>query len=367
MPILRAAIASLSLLVCLATQAAPAFAEKRVALVVANSAYAEVGRLANSPNDASAIAAALMRLGFDVMQEAELDNVAFGTAVQDFVAKARGADVALFYYAGHALQLGQTNYLMPIDAQLADELAVKRETIAAQDIVDLMEGAARINLVFLDACRNNPLSERLRRTLAASGRGASVGRGLARLDSKGRDTLIVFSAAPGEEALDMTGASSHSPFAAGLLANMETPGLEIEVMMKLVTRAVRDATGGKQQPERLSRLESVFYFKPSLNALPSVGEDGGDRVDSLFSDPVQAPPPTPSKGGDSIPQTFVLSSAKKLLGGEGEEISRFVTWADTPQGQDFWSQEEKDFKRTGKLSPAARRIVEGWVTQYKPQ
>lgn len=248
------------LAVLLSALTAPAHAEKRVALVIGNAAYTEAGRLANALNDARGIGAALGRLGFDVTSAEDLTSERFEKAVADFTSKARGADVALFFYAGHALQLGQTNYLMPIDAKLPNELAVKRETMAAQDVVELMEGAARINLVFLDACRNNPLAERLRATLASSGRGASLGRGLGRIDAKGRDTLIVFSAEPGQEAIDMDG-GTHSPFAAGLLQHMETPGLEIETMLKKVTKAVRDATGSKQQPERLSRLESEFYFK----------------------------------------------------------------------------------------------------------
>ena len=237
-----------------------AHAERRVALVIGNAAYTDAGRLANPRNDAQDLGAALSRLGFDVTVEADVGSLQFEQTVAGFVAKARGADVALFFYAGHALQLGSVNYLIPVDAKLAGELAVKREAISAQDVVELMEGAAKTNLVFLDACRNNPLADRLRAQMQSSGRSANVGRGLGRIDARGRDTLIVFSAEPGQEAVDTVG-GRNSPFAAGLLSHMETPDIEIETMLKRVTAEVARTTAHKQQPERLSKLISEFYFK----------------------------------------------------------------------------------------------------------
>ncbi len=239
----------------------PAHAERRVALVVGNGAYTAAGRLPNATNDADDVATALRRLDFDVTIEKNLAAAGFETAVTAFAAKARGADVALFYFAGHALQLGATNYLMPTDVRLATELAVKRGTIAAQDIVEQLENAARTTLVFLDGCRNNPLADRLKSTLDASGRSATIGRGLARLAPKGRDTLIVYSAEPGTVAADGLAGARNSPFAAGFLKHIDTPGLEVETLLKRVTTEVAAATANAQQPERLSKLQSEFYFK----------------------------------------------------------------------------------------------------------
>ena len=252
-----AVLLALAMVVASRGEAAPG--EKRVALVIGNSDYVYAGRLDNPVNDASDVAAALTRLDFQVTPLLNGGGSAFASAVDDFMAKARGADVAVFYYAGHGLQFDGASYLLPTDARLENEFAIKREAFAAQDIVAGLENAARASIVVLDACRNNPLAEQLRRRLAGRGRAVSVSRGLGRLETTSGETLIVYSASPGQVAED--GQGRNSPFTAAFLKHVETPGLEVEQMLKRVTAEVETATAGKQQPERLSRLKIELWLK----------------------------------------------------------------------------------------------------------
>ncbi len=250
---------------------ANAFAEKRVALVIGNSAYASAGRLANPTNDAADVAAALQRLGFDVTRETDVDGRGFVAVIDNFLSAAKGADLAIFYYAGHGMQYDGASYLLPVDAKLESEFAIRRETMAAQEIVSALEGAAQASVVILDACRNNPLAELLRARLQGRGRAAAVARGLGRIEASSGNTLVVYSAAPGQEAKD--GAGRNSPFTEALLKHVETPGLEIEQMLKRVTADVERDTAGKQQPERLSRLKIELTLKGGRPSTPQQSPD----------------------------------------------------------------------------------------------
>ncbi len=254
---LRAAICLLILMFSSAAFAGDA--SHRVALVIGNAAYAYAGRLANPSNDAADVAAALTRLGFKVTPVFDTAGADLASAVDDFLGRARGADVAVFYYAGHGLQYDGSPYLLPIDAKLENEFAIKREALAAQDIVTALENTAHASIVVLDACRNNPLAEQLRQRLASRGRAAAVSRGLGRIEAASGNTLVVYSAGPGQEAQD--GGGRNSPFTTAFLKHAETPGLEVEQMLKRVTAEVEAATGGKQQPERLSRLKIELWLK----------------------------------------------------------------------------------------------------------
>lgn len=241
-------------------QSAAADAAERVALVIGNSAYENTQRLTNPANDSADIASALRRLDFDVIEKQDLSGEAFADTVGQFAARMQGAKVALFYYAGHAMQYEDVNYLLPVDAKLKSAFQLKRETIALGDIIAQMEGRVPMSLIFLDGCRNNPLADELQQSLIAQGRAVERTRGLARETARGRNTLLSFAAGPGREALD--GQGRNSPFAAALLKNIETPGVEIETMLKRVSQDVLIATGNVQEPERLSRLTDEFYFKP---------------------------------------------------------------------------------------------------------
>ncbi len=240
-------------------------AEVRKALVIGNSEYQATGRLANSAHDAADVAASLRRLGFDVTLKLDLDVRSFDSAVDAFVQDAQRADLAVFFYAGHGLQYEGGSFLVPTDARMETEFAIRRETVSAQDIIRNLENASRVSVVVLDACRNNPLAERLRRVIIGQRRsGSSVGRGLAFPElSQGR-AMIIYSTAPNTEAAD--GSGRNSPFTSALLEHIETPGLEIEQMFKRVTADVNRVTQGQQVPWRLSALMTEIVLKPGTLA-----------------------------------------------------------------------------------------------------
>lgn len=237
-----------------------AAAGRRVALTVGISDYVHSPKLANPRRDAAGMSRILRALAFEVIESQDPDLHALIRALEVFYTKAEGAEAALFFYAGHGLQLDSTNYLVPKDAGLRSVLKVKQETIALQDIIEALEARAAITLVFLDACRDNPLAEALARNIPGAGRSAAVPRGLAPMTLRAPGTLVVFAAAPGKTAADGTG--TNSPFTTALLRHIPEPGVEIELTMKRVTRDVAAATGGEQVPERLSRLTAEFVFNP---------------------------------------------------------------------------------------------------------
>ena len=189
-----------------------AFAEKRVALVIGNSAYKNVVKLANPTNDAASVAALLKSSGFDVVEAKDnLTNRDMRRAVRDFTEVTRDADIAVVYYAGHGIEVGGTNYLIPIDAVLERDIDVIDEALPLDRLVNAIESARNLRLVILDACRDNPFSKTIKRTIASR----SIGRGLAEVDPSVGNTLIAFAAKAGSTASD--GSASHSPFTAALL------------------------------------------------------------------------------------------------------------------------------------------------------
>ena len=232
----------------------PAYAEKRVALVVGNSAYKHAASLKNPQNDATGMAAALRRLGFRVFEGTDLDRRAMEARIRDFANDIADADVALFYYAGHGLQVNGTNYLAPVDATLKAEADLDFEAIPLKLVLRQMQRSARVNLVFLDACRDNPLAK----TLGRASRSLTVGRGLAAVE-KAAGMLIAFATQPGNVALD--GDGKHSPFTQALLKRIERSDDSINDVMIDVRRDVMAATKDQQVPWENSSLTGRFYFK----------------------------------------------------------------------------------------------------------
>ena len=246
---------------------------QRVALVIGNSEYG-IGRLANPRQDADAISALLKQTGFtavtiirDVKRE-ELVN-----ALRAFAEQADKADWAVVYYAGHGVEIGGVNYLLPIDAKLASDRDVQFEGVPLEQALTSIEQAKKLRLVFFDACRDNPFLPQMRRTPAAapvaldrSGPIAvatrSVGRGLGRaeLGKQTGGTLVVYSAKHGQTALDGEGANS--PFAIALAQRLATPGVEINKMLRLVRDDVMEATAGRQEPYTYGSLPGSedFFF-----------------------------------------------------------------------------------------------------------
>ncbi|MFZ1813112.1 MAG: caspase family protein [Rhizobiaceae bacterium] len=233
-----------------------AHAEKRVALVIGNSAYSHVPELANPKNDAADMAAKLVELGFEVVQGEDLDLQSMRRTVRDFVNRLDGADLSLFFYAGHGLQVNGGNYMAPIDAQLANYNDLDFEMLPMDLVLSAMERSTKTNLIFLDACRDNPLAENLARSMGT--RSGSVGRGLAKFGS-GIGSLIAFSTQPGNVALD--GKGRNSPFTTALLSHLGTPGLSITDELVAVRRDVLAATDGKQVPWDNSSLTGPVVLK----------------------------------------------------------------------------------------------------------
>jgi uncharacterized protein YraI len=230
---------------------------KRVALVFGNSAYEHAPFLPNPKNDANDLTETLERLGFTVIRGLDQSKGAMEGTIRSFVRDIQDADIALFFYAGHAMQMGGKNFLIPIDAKLEDATSVDFETIELGMVLNYMNAPGRLSIALLDACRDNPLSRRFSRSLGTS-RSSFVKRGLAAPVAGGGNVLIGFATAPGEVALD--GDEDNSPFTTALLNHIETPGLEIEIMLKRVKADVYAATQGSQSPWHNSALRREFYF-----------------------------------------------------------------------------------------------------------
>jgi uncharacterized caspase-like protein len=242
-----------------------ASAERRVALVIGNSAYENTTPLRNPRNDATALAAVLRKLDFEVLEGIDLDDSDFRRTAREFAVKIEDADVALFFYAGHGLQVNNRNYFMPVNAALKREADLDFEGVPLDLILKQMERGDRTNIVLLDACRNNPLAEKLARNMGT--RSLALGRGLARVET-GVGTYVGFSTQPGNVALD--GEGGNSPFTQALLKNIEAPGVDIETLMRQVREEVIVATDGKQVPWGNSSLVGKgFFFNP---AAPAVAE-----------------------------------------------------------------------------------------------
>lgn len=220
-----------------------AFADRRVALVIGNSAYENVSPLPNPIKDAGAVAAMLKKAGFQVVESRhDLTNTNMRRALRKFAHIALHADIAVVYYAGHGLELDGTNYLIPVDAQLASDIDVEDETISLDRIMRMLEPVRRLRLVILDACRDNPFTKKMTRTIATR----SIGRGLGRVEVTTTDTLVAFAAKAGMTAADGDGA--HSPFTTALLDNLTVPGLDLRIALGRVRDEVMKKTDNRQEP-----------------------------------------------------------------------------------------------------------------------
>ena len=266
MRILRRLLVLVLAVCAVGAAASAALAETRVALVVGNSAYRDTTPLANPLNDARDVAAALKSVGFEVVQALDADKAKLDSALRAFADKLGRADVALFFYAGHGLQVGLQNYLLPVDAKLAGERDLEFETVKLDFVLRQMEidRDGKTTIVILDACRDNPLARNLARSMGT--RSASIGRGLAPA-STGLGTFIAYSTQPGNVALD--GAGRNSPFTAALVKHIGTKGRNLPATMIEVRKDVVAATEGKQVPWDHSALTGDFYFAKAETSVPA--------------------------------------------------------------------------------------------------
>ena len=241
-----------------------AFADKRVAFVVGNAAYKNVPALPNPAIDAQTMASTLRNVGFDVVEGINLTRDRMSEKLLDFGRKAEGADVAVFYYAGHGIAVNGTNYLLPVDADLKSEMDVKLgAAINVDNTLEQTMQDAKVKLVFLDACRDNPFAAKIRSAKAT--RGVTVNSGLAAMTS-GTGTLIAFATGPGQTALDGD-KGTNSPFTRALVANITRPGVEIQQAMTAVRAQVNEETNKNQLPWGHTNLIGSVYLNQA--ALPA--------------------------------------------------------------------------------------------------
>jgi uncharacterized caspase-like protein len=303
---------AVGILVFLLLGVAPCMAATRVALVVGNSDYQSVGKLANPANDARLVAETLQRLGFTLVGGAaqlDLDKPSFDQAIQTYSKQLLGAEVAVFYYAGHGIQVRGTNYLVPISANPAREADVDFMMIDVGLVLRQMEAAGtKLNIVILDACRNNPFG----------GRGLrSSDGGLAQIRAP-EGTILSYATQPGNVALD--GDDGHSPYTRALVDAVQRPGLDVLQAFNQVGLTVKKATASAQQPwVASSPIDGTFYF-----AGPAAGQPPAAAVTAAV-----APPPGPAPALASAPRSadFVfpdsdlrLLSAADLQGRTKDEL-----------------------------------------------
>jgi uncharacterized caspase-like protein len=251
-------------LICMVFTANAAKADRRVAFVVGNGAYKNVTPLPNPPIDAKAMAGVLRNAGFDVVEGINLTRDKMTERLLEFGKKTQGADVAVFFYAGHGIAVDGVNYLLPIDADIKSEMDVKLGNAINVDVtLDQTMNDSKVKLVFLDACRDNPFAAKIK--AGATSRSVSVQTGLAEMKS-GEGTLIAFATGPGQTALDGQ-EGTNSPFTRALMANITQPGVEIQQPSILIRSPLRPARRRRRlRIRRLPRPAPVRTSNSSFGA-----------------------------------------------------------------------------------------------------
>ncbi|UVK41737.1 caspase domain-containing protein [Mesorhizobium sp. AR10] len=252
-------------------------AERRIALVLGNSHYQNAPVLPNPVSDAQAMSDRLEKLNFEVISGFDLTKAQTQEKIGQFAKQVRGADIALFFYAGHGLQVSGNNYLLPVDAALEDETSLDFEAVQVDFILRQMSRETSIRLVFLDACRDNPLADALAKE---SGGISTASSGLAeiQIENGGAGTLVAFAAGPNQVAYD--GSGEHSPFTTALLAHIGQANVSITEAMNRVTSDVFKATAGRQRPwANVSLTTDVVLHKVNLNAPLIVGDSDAASIE----------------------------------------------------------------------------------------
>ena len=288
-------------------------AEGRIALVIGNSAYRHVAVLANPKNDAIDMAAAAEKLGFKVIKGIDLDKSSMDRTIRQFAESLRGASVGIFFYAGHGLQVSGRNYLVPVDAELGTAEALDFEMVGLDVVQRIMEAATETNILFVDACRDNPLARNLARAMGT--RSVAIGHGLTAQEA-GAGTLISFSTQPGNVALDGTG-TRNSPYAAALVKHIGTQGKDLPAVLVQVRRDVMAATGKRQIPWEHSALTAEVVLAPQAPVQTSANT--APKPDA--SEPRRAEPSERKAGGGtssgSEPKTALNKTSEPEAGSEG--------------------------------------------------
>lgn len=299
------------LMLLLASALQPASAGTvRVALLIGNSAYERMGALPNPPRDVALLKSAFEKAGFESVETVvDADRKAMIRALRTFADKAAGADVAVVYFSGHGLQMGGTNYLVPVDAALAADTDVADEAVTLERVLEALEGARRLKFVILDACRDNPFLSTM-----AMRRTRSVTRGLSRVDPPTSETLIAFAARAGTVALD--GDGENSPFAAAAARRLVEPGVDVQFALRKVRDDVLAATGGQQEPFAYGSLGgSVLPLAEAGPAVPAAGQQAALPA---------APPPLDPREVEAGLHLTIPDGEKvqAVLAGSGRRLSQ---------------------------------------------
>lgn len=261
------AVVAAAVMAAVFTVSASAATQTKVALIIGNGAYKDVPELTNPTNDATAVAGAFLRLGFSVRLVTDASYDDMRRALLEFSQKARDSEMAIVFFAGHGIELGGENWLIPVDAELKTDLDTEQEAISLRSVMLMVSAASKLGVVVLDACRNNPFTNRIKRSIATR----AVTRGLSRVEPI-NNVLVAYAAKDGTTASD--GSGDHSPFTAALLKHIETPGLEVTFLFRNVRDDAMAATGNEQQPFVYGSLsKEAIYFKPPPAVAAPVAPD----------------------------------------------------------------------------------------------
>ncbi len=307
---------------------------RRVALVIGNGAYTDVAKLPNPPSDAAAIGQALRDVGFTkVTVVNDLTHQGLFSALRQFSNESSTADWSVIYYAGHGIEVDGKNYLVPVDAHLATDRDVEFEGVSMETVFAAVGGAKQLRLVILDACRDNPFLAKMARTTGTR----AITRGLARVEPEG-DLYVVYSAKSGQVALD--GDNGRNPFVSALLKNIETPGLEINLLFRKVRSAVAKATNGQQEPDFVGALPGdELYFRAAKADEKPVSTQRLLSVEAAPQPAVAPAPPPPSP----VPPTVTA----KLEQPPAAPPPALPPPVDTPDTKQVAMAVQKELRRVG--------------------
>ncbi len=319
---------AIAALLCLLALSLPAAAQNKLALVLGNSDYASLPKLANPANDARLLAKQLETAGFTVSLQLDQTQNGMRSALSDFVGKVEKAGagtVALFYYAGHGVQIDGVNYLAPVDVKGDTASEVVLGSLSASDVLRTLEVArAKVNVIVLDACRNNPFKSASR----------SFSSGLARVEAPA-GSLVAYSTAPGQVALDGTG--QNSPYAEALSKHIATPGVALETVFRNVRIEVSEKTSGSQVPWEETSLTQEVMLAGQAPAKPDAGASAGQTpapgagaAGSTTPDPATPQPPTGNKDIDSA-RAYHVAVAQNTIEAYDAYLREFPNAKETPQ------------------------------------
>lgn len=290
--------------------ASPALADRRIALVVGNSAYRFATPLANPSNDATRVAEKLRAIGFEVTLALDQDGQSFRVTLGEFSEAALGADLALFFYAGHGIEMSGRNFLIPIDSAMKSEATASFETVSLDQVLTAVQGAKSLGIVMLDACRDNPFGATMKRSSGTR----AVSRGLAPVPlDQGSALLVSFAAEPGNTADD--GDAQHSPYTEAFLEILDEPGMEVGRVFRALRARVKEKTNGRQQPVFENRLPDYDVF---LSPPVAAGETAGQVVIPASTEP--ALPSPPERGVDPMGMFF-----EAVRSNDSGKLSAFVS------------------------------------------